>query len=216
MPDRTGLVIFDFDGTLANSFTTGIDILNEIAKDFNLRPIMPEDIPSFRNMSSLEAMKFLRVPMGSLLSIRRRAIHALNSRIDNVLPHAGISEMLHALHGSGLTLGIVTSNSMENVSSFLKKNDYSMFKYISPCKWILGKERALRTIIRQSRILASRTVFVGDETRDIDAARKARTKALAVTWGFQTRNTLTCKAPDALADHPQDVIKTINILLAQC
>jgi phosphoglycolate phosphatase len=46
---------------------------------------------------------------------------------------------------------------------------------------------------------------VGDETRDIDAAREAGVQCAAVTWGIHSRQVLQKHAPAAIIDKPEEL-----------
>ncbi|MFZ1324135.1 MAG: HAD hydrolase-like protein, partial [Candidatus Saccharimonadales bacterium] len=50
------------------------------------------------------------------------------------------------------------------------------------------------------------TVYIGDETRDIQAARMAFIRAVSVTWGFNTRRILEKQRPAYLIDTPEELL----------
>ncbi len=54
---------------------------------------------------------------------------------------------------------------------------------------------------------------MGDETRDIEAAKKSKIKIVAVTWGFNSSNVLAQHQPDFLIDIPQQLTEIFEDLL---
>ena len=56
------LAIFDFDGTLADSFPWFCSVLDQTADKFGLNRVKPEDIPNLREQSSHDVLKSLGVP----------------------------------------------------------------------------------------------------------------------------------------------------------
>lgn len=53
------------------------------------------------------------------------------------------------------------------------------------------------------------TIFVGDSTVDIETARAAGMRSVAVTWGFRPREELAEAAPNQLIDDPRALIRLV-------
>ena len=71
---------------------------------------------------------------------------------------------------------------------------------------LFGKHRMLKHCLKRYGLSAAETVYVGDETRDIAAARACGVKAIAVGWGFNSRPALLNVQPDAVATQPADLL----------
>lgn len=71
---------------------------------------------------------------------------------------------------------------------------------------INGKPRFLRRYLNQKQWIPQEVLYVGDETRDIDAARKAQVPVVAVSWGFNTYSTLARQNPDYLIEDPEELL----------
>ncbi|NES07303.1 MAG: HAD hydrolase-like protein, partial [Okeania sp. SIO2F4] len=82
--------------------------------------------------------------------------------------------------------------------------------FITSGTTLFGKHRAIKKYLKSENIQPEEMVYVGDETRDINAAKKAKVKAIAVTWGFNSREALSEYQPDALVEQPQELIEVIN------
>jgi phosphoglycolate phosphatase-like HAD superfamily hydrolase len=66
--------------------------------------------------------------------------------------------------------------------------------------------------LRKESLNPEEVVYVGDETRDIEAAKKSQIKVIAVTWGFNSKQVLAAQNPDFLIDRPEELIKVIESL----
>ncbi len=165
-------IIFDFDGTIANTFEVMFAIYNKIAPFYHCPTIGPEDREYLRNHSVRESMAAYHMPAWKLpflgIAIKKR----LRAQIENTEPQPGTIEAINALRHAGCTLGIVSSNSKENIYAFLTKyNLENAFSFVVPYRHIFGKHRALRTVIKTSGLEPETTFYVGDEVRDVEAAK---------------------------------------------
>jgi HAD superfamily hydrolase (TIGR01509 family) len=122
----------------------------------------------------------------------------------------GIKEVLLELKKRGFQLGIITSNSRENVLASLAKNglqDTFTFIYSGST---FGKHKVINKWLRIENINPQEVVYVGDEIRDIDAAKKTGIKVIAVAWGFNSQEALAAQNPNFLIERPQELIEIIN------
>jgi phosphoglycolate phosphatase len=138
-------------------------------------------------------------------------VYHLKRNIKQLIPtmklYKDIKETIEEMTSKGIVVGILTSNSQEVVQTFLKNNDISGFQFIFTGSGIFGKAKNLKIIKAQ---LTSKTIFyVGDEVRDVKAAKEANVKSIAATWGFHSRKLLESSDPEAIADRPSDLINII-------
>jgi phosphoglycolate phosphatase len=203
---RPRLLLFDFDGTIADTFDVAFEILNTLALEFGFRPLKPEELEKARNMRTREVMKFLKIPMSKMTGIARRGSEEIYARMPGIEPLPGMPEILRALHAAGYELGIVTSNSETNVNLFLAKHDLDLFSFIRSSSKLLGKARELRAVIKTRKVRAAEILFIGDETRDIEAAQKVGIPIAAVSWGYNSRRSLEEMHPDFLFDSAEGLV----------
>lgn len=202
---RPKLLLFDFDGTIADTFDDGFQILNKLAGEFGFRPLRKEDLEKARDMRTRELMKFLGIPMTKMSRIARRGSEELHARMPGVKPLAGVPEILRELREAGFQLGIVTSNTEANVRMFLQKFDLDFFSYFRSSSKLLGKAHEIRAVMKASKVRAADILFIGDETRDIEAAQKAGVRIAAVTWGYNSRRSIEAMKPDYIFDTTADL-----------
>jgi phosphoglycolate phosphatase len=204
------VVIFDFDGTIADTFWQGLEILNEMADEFGYRKLTEEELPQARDMTTRQLMRFLGISNRRLPVIAHKGEKRLRAKIREIQPIPGVPGILRELHARGLRLGIITSNSEENVGIFLKNHDLEIFEFVRSSSRLLGKAREIRQAMKVGKFTAADVLFVGDETRDIEACRRVNIRCAAVTWGYNSRRALEAQAPHAILDRPDELFGLIE------
>lgn len=121
--------------------------------------------------------------------------------------------MLNQLNKMNIHLGIVTSNSVENVKSWLKLNKMDhFFQFVYSASNLFGKDKVIKKILKNYQINKEQVCFVGDETRDIEAAKKSAITSIAVTWGFNSEDVLLKSEPHYLIKDPKELITILSLL----
>jgi HAD superfamily hydrolase (TIGR01549 family) len=203
-------VVFDFDGTLADTFIDGFEILNILAEEFDFKKLSREELDHARDWSTRELMKKLGIPRMKLHRIAKRGTEEMTGRIPAIQPCTGMLEVVHQLHSQGYRLGILTSNSAVNVTAFLKQNDLEIFDFIKSSSKLLGKSAVIRDLLKEYKLHPTDIFFVGDEMRDIEAAQETGIHMAAVTWGYNSHSAIQAMSPDYLFHHPTDLVHLLQ------
>ena len=201
------LVIFDFDGTIANTLDSIIAIMNKLSNEFGFRKIQEEDREYLRGKRPREILKHLGISLIKLPFVIRKARREINSHIELLSPSVDLLPMLKMLKQNNFKLGIVTTNIEENVMKFLHANNLDQFDLFYTTKKVFGKDRTISRIIKDMNLEKSDVYYVGDEVRDIEAGKKAGVKTIAVSWGYNTREALSKECPDYVIDSPEELEK---------
>ncbi|MBD2292277.1 HAD-IA family hydrolase [Anabaena sphaerica FACHB-251] len=205
------VIIFDFDGTIADTVDALVTIANRLAVEFGYIQISPNELTLLRNLTSREIIKYSGVSLLKIPFLVKKVKGELKNKIQELEPISGVTEALIALHHQGYRLGVITSNSPENVSKFLKCHDLDyLFEFIYSGVTIFGKTTIINNVLRQRQIKPPTVIYVGDETRDIEAAKKANIKVIAVTWGFNSPEALAKENPDFLIHHPSELLDVVK------
>jgi phosphoglycolate phosphatase len=193
---RYQLLIFDFDGTLADSGSWMIWTLNDIAGQFGLRRVSEEEVAMLRGRSNDEIVRYLGVPLWKLPGIAAEMRRRIAKDVDRIKLFAGVDEFLGRLDETGVRLAIVSSNSEDNVRRILGAKNASRIDTFECSASMFGKARKLRTVMKRLGAIPSTTLCIGDETRDIDAAREVGAASGAVLWGYAKAEILERFAPN--------------------
>ena len=206
------VVLFDFDGTIADTYQAITDITNQLSSEFGYKPIDREELLLFKNLSSREIVKRTEISIFKIPFLVKRVRAELGKEIANLKPIQNIDKVLLEFKKQGYTLGIITSNVKNNVDVFLSKNNLDfLFDFIYSSTSVFGKHRVINQVIRQHHLRRSEVIYVGDETRDIRSARKSQIGIIAVSWGFNSAEILAEYQPDLLVAKPQELLEGISI-----
>ena len=204
------VIVFDFDGTIADTYQAIVDITNDLSSEFGYQPMSEEELLLLKNLSSKEIVRRTEISLFKLPFLVKRVQKELSHQITELSPIKGIESVLVELKQRDYILGIVTSNVKENVVAFLKKNDLEyLFNFIYSGTNIFGKHRIINELVRKRNLNKTDVIYVGDETRDIRSARKSGIGVIAVGWGFNSQEILAEHEPDFLAVKPTELLKAI-------
>jgi phosphoglycolate phosphatase len=203
------LAIFDFDGTLANSGDWFLSIVDDLARRFRFRATPKDEVEMLRGLTSREVIRHLGISRWKLPAIARHVHALLAEQIDQIAPFDGIDTLFATLEAAGVRLAIVTSNSEANVRTVLAPETIARVELFECRASLFGKARLFKRVLRRSGLAPHQVIAIGDETRDITAARKAGVSAGAVLWGYANRTALSRLKPDALFETPDDVTRVL-------
>ena len=192
------LVIFDFDGTLADSLPWVRSVFDDVARRWGFRPLSAGDDQALRQMRTDALLRYLGVPGWKIPLIAADMRRRMSRDIHVIQLFPGVASMLEQLAAAGPRLGIVSSNATGNIKQVLGARLWGLLHYTECGAGIAGKHRRLTRLLRRARVQPQHAIYIGDEIRDIDAARRAGTAAGAVAWGCNPAQTLAHQRPDLL------------------
>jgi phosphoglycolate phosphatase len=202
--------IFDFDGTLAHSLLIQLEILNQIGRKYAVPEITQADIPLIREKSARDLFALYPLNPLQFLQLVTTVRAEMRKRIPEMEIVTGMLAVLKALEAKDCQLGMVTSNSRQNVKMFLDYNQIDCFTFIHSERNLWGKGKMLKKLIHQNKFDQEKVIYVGDEIRDIEAAREAGVKVAAVTWGFNSEEALRKANPDYIVNSPSEILLCLS------
>ncbi len=202
-------IIFDFDGTIADSLNKAVEVFNRLAPQFGYRTVSQSEVKAYQDLPPKEIMKRLNMSMLSLPFFAIKMRSSLKQEINKIPLILGIKEALKTLSEKNCQLYILSSNSEENIKAFLKQHDILMFKKIVSGSSAFGKHKLINSVLKSQNIQKNNVIYIGDEVRDITAARKAEIKIGSVTWGFNSKKVLSEHSPDFLFSSPEELCKNL-------
>jgi len=198
-------LIFDFDGTIADTLGETRKIFNEIAPDYGIRQVEEHEIVELRHLSLKQILSKLDIPKRRVPSIIARGTGMMRTNIDRLQLINGMKDALTELRNHTDSFGILTSNATANVDVFLRNHGIrDLFEFVSSTSKLTGKARHLRAIRKTFSLKHAEMLYVGDELRDVKAAQKAKIPHAAVSWGFNSRESLEKMSPTYLFDKPEE------------
>jgi phosphoglycolate phosphatase-like HAD superfamily hydrolase len=204
------VVIFDFDGTIADTFSPTLKILsrdlqryNKVDERYNVRQL--------RMMSIKEIVTKIPGAWWRGPWLIYKAKRRLAKMMDKLVPLPGMAYTLRSLYDQGYDLLIVTSNNERNVRVFLKKYDLEgIFSAVVETRGLFNKARRLEEVVRKMEVAKEEVIYVGDEIRDVVACKEVGVKVAAVTQGFNSREGLERWEPDYLVGRPWQLLTIVG------
>ncbi len=201
-------VIFDFDGTIADTLPIAIECAESVLGDLGLTD---EKINEYKNMTVRQLINELDVPYHRIPKYVVIARSFIKQNIPKITVFQGLTEVIKQLHDSGYRLYIVSSNSVENINTILSNNELNQyFESIVGGVGVFGKTIALKSTIKKYKIDKKTCIYIGDEVRDIKASNKVGLPIISVTWGFNGEQILSSNKPDFIAKEPADIVRIIE------
>jgi phosphoglycolate phosphatase len=177
------LAIFDFDGTLADSFAFFLSVFNELAARHGFRAVDAAEVPALRRLGARELMQRVGMPARKLPAVTRDFIGLMRQDRASVRLFEGVEDVLLELHAKGIALGVVSSNSRDNVLHVLGQAARAV-RYLECGVSIFGKRARLRRVVRKSQVKTESALYIGDQPTDLEAARAEGVAFGAVAWGY--------------------------------
>ncbi len=196
------LVIFDFDGTLADSLGWLAGEVRPLARRFGFREVSDVEIDMLRGRGNREILRYLNVPAWKLPAIAAHLRRRVAEDAEAIRLFPGAKALLRRLAGDGVILGVVSSNAEANVKRILGPEAAALIGYYECGASIFGKAARFRRMVKRAGVAPGDVLCVGDEARDIEAARDAGLASAAVTWGYATRDLLAARRPTWMFDSP--------------
>ncbi|HEX4353198.1 MAG TPA: HAD-IA family hydrolase [Polyangiales bacterium] len=207
-PVRVRTAIFDFDGTVADTFDAVVQVLNTLASEYGYRSADAAEVQQLRGLPPTEVAQRLGVAWPKVPQIVARVRKEMIRSMPLVQPCQGVPEALRLLQERGLSIGLLTSNSRENVDLFLERHPIA-FEFISTGSGLWSKHRRLASLMRRRKLIAAETAYIGDEIRDIEAGRKLGMRVIAVSWGYTAPSLLAQHKPDQLLTRADELLTAL-------
>lgn len=197
-------VIFDFDGTLVDSFVASIRIFEKMMN--RTAPYSDEEIVRLRGLNALQIVRELHIRPWRVPWMMVRGRQLMRRQIDSIVVFEGIEEVLRQLKDAKIPIYIMSSNSPGNIHRLMQARGLDhYFTHIYGNVGVFGKAKRLRQIIERNSLDKAGVIYVGDEGRDVEAAKHIGITSVAVGWGFNS--------PELLArHHPTHLVRTTDEL----
>jgi phosphoglycolate phosphatase len=205
-------IIFDFDGTLVDSLETFRLIFNELAEKNKIKTILQEDLEELKDNDIHDFLKKYKISKARFLFYVIRGKKMMKEKLNEIPLIEGFNSVLPELKNKHKMVGILSSNSKENIEIYLENHHLKQyFDFISNTNKLLNKAKFLKAISRTFSLDKSKILYVGDEIRDLQAAKKFGVDFAGVPWGFNSKDRLLKLKPQHMLKHPRDLLDLIQL-----
>lgn len=198
-------VIFDFDGTLADSNHLFMKAWNLFADQYHYDYVTEEDLVTSKNLTIHERAKKYGFPMHKLPIILPKVYRYFKEHIDEVQLFEGISEMLNSLQQEGYKIVIISSNAKENIELILKQQQVHAVSKVLTSSRLFGKDTVIKKFMKQQQLTRGDVLYVGDEIRDIIACNKVGVPFVWVSWGLDGYELIEKEKPSYIVHSPKEL-----------
>ena len=204
-------IIFDCDGTLADSLDNALISFQYALAQIGERPRTQEEIYQHFGIS---ADKLLIEICGNEARGLEAFVHFLdNQRVlaQSTCLHTGIQEMMQALEYLNIPLGLVTGRHASDLRILLEPHGLiPYFQIMVADNEVLKPKPDPEGILKAANFMgmsASRTIYIGDSPSDIQAAHAAGAGSVAVLWDAHAdEQLLRAQQPHYVIHHPSELI----------
>ena len=202
-------LIFDFDGTIADTLELHRDIYNQLAQKYQRKLISESDISNLRDYGMRDFLKRMNIPLYRLpFLIQEGQTLAKSHPISDTIP--GMSAVLNQL-APKYRLGILTSNTKQYCQQFLTHHHLDQnFSFLQAERDLFGKDHKLRKLLKDERLTPQEVIYIGDEARDMEAAKKVGISPIGVSWGFNSQQTLRNAGAKELFKQPEELLSFLT------
>jgi phosphoglycolate phosphatase len=190
-------VVFDFDGTLADSFVQMTTLIRVARPDLG-----EKEIELYREKGARVFAEEFKIPLTEVVGMMVKILRQQNKIINEVAEFGGVKKLIDDLKKNEIEVGILTSNSQKNVEKWLKIKRIKV-DWVRSESTIFGKEKAI------VKVKSDDMVYVGDEIRDIEACKKIDVKIVAVSWGYNTKQALLNAGAGYVVDRVTELRKLL-------
>jgi phosphoglycolate phosphatase len=180
------LAIFDFDGTLADSFPFFLSVFNTIADHHGFRRVDVAKAAHLRHYSVRQMMDYVGMPAWKLPAASQTFMAMMEESAASIFLFDGIAEALRHLAARGVLLTVVSSNAEHNVRTVLGRELSALVAQFECGMSVFGKARRIRAVLKRCGVAAHEAIYIGDQGTDAEASRKAGVDFGAVHWGYAT------------------------------
>lgn len=208
---RVGL--FDLDGVVVDSRGAHTAAVADIASRRLGRNVLPDEVDprgsasnALRKLGVSDAYDAYRTDYDTQFRAHQQDVRVFDEMVDT----------LRALREHGVLLAGITSQPARRADVMLPSYVRELFSFVLSYNDHGGKKDAgIAKALKKLNSDTSHSFFVGDQSTDLEGARKAGVAGVGVLWGFSTESELSSWAPDLLLGEPRGADVELLRLLDQ-
>ena len=200
--------VFDWSGVIKDAVKSHSWVVNKMFKELGGKEISMDEMKENWKQPYMHFYnKYLpNLTIEEEQKAYKEAILHKDCPDSNAYP--GIVDFIKKLKNVGFFLALITSDLPETFVSEIEKYDLKdVFDEVVVNAY--DKTESLKDLIKKYSLDPKKTFFIGDSNHEIEAAKEAKCKSIAVTWGFSTRERLGKENPDFTVDSIEELEKIL-------
>ena len=203
------LIIFDFDGTIADTSSLFYEAANSLSGKYKLGNI--KNLKYYKNVSMKDLFeKEFKISKFKIPFLMRDCLKYTNQIQSRIKLFTGVKKLISELKRNH-EIGILTSNLRDTVDKVLNRNKLKV-SFIHQKLPLFSKDKAILKILKTQKLKVNEVIYIADEIRDIIACKKAGIKIIAVDWGYESKKLLLTEKPDFIVSKAKEILKVIKRL----
>ena len=201
------VLIFDFDGTLADTKESIVETMKLVATKFDVKNLNETQIESLIGLplkTTFQEVFLLNEKLIGKATLEYRR-HYNEVAIETISLFEGVADKLLAFHQQGIKLAVASSKGKEALIKILKKqNVYDLFSFVGGEEDAENKKPApdiVNHIMDKFNCHPNECLVIGDTVFDIEMGHRAFVETCGVTYGNNTRAQLERLNPNFLINH---------------
>ena len=206
-------IVFDFDGTVADSAQVALEVYNEMAEEYKFKKLTMEKYKKLSSLTLKDRFKEIGVPYYKpwlILELIKKARKEYGKLLDSISLFDGIHAVLQELNKRGYIISIISTNSRDNIKSFIKDKKLDFIEEVYSSTGLYGKAEVLKHYLKKNGIDRNEILYVADELRDLKICKKLNIDILSVTWGFDSSDLLSKYNPTYMIHEVEDILKILE------
>ena len=209
------VVIFDFDGVLANSAPQFLELYKKICIKHD-KPFPLKTTDDFRNWydsrweNNYYRLGFKKEDIPRILELEKEFLD-----YNKIKLYEGIKEILLSLY-ENYNLAIASTTPSYKIKKKLEEeNLVELFSIISGGDdGSSEKVKKIKKVLDYFEVSAKKCIMIGDTVMDITSAKELGVKCIGLTCGWNTRKRLEEAKPYLIFDNHQKMLPAIRYILS--
>lgn len=209
-------VLFDLDGTLADTLTDLRNAVNAALESENLPQRTAVEIRSFVG-NGIRKLTDRSLPDGTSEEISDRVFARFREEyrahyLDSTAAYPGIPELLRQLRAAGLKIAVISNKVQQMAQGVCDRLFPGLIDAVIGETELMPKKPApdmALAVLERIETARTEALYVGDSAVDVQTAAAAGIEGLFVLWGFQDEAALRNAGARQFAGSPGDILKHI-------
>ena len=213
MKDNLKLLIFDFDGTLADTTSHILNCIKKCIIKFNLRRLSNEDLAVYSGATLSEAMQELGATEEQLQEIKSYYTSIFFEDVSDIHLYKHVAQVLNELKNNGYTLAVATNRRRKMITLLLDLLGISSVFDKIVCETDVNNKKPnadmVKLILEELNYTKDETLVLGDTKYDILMSKNANCKSCYVCYSTETDDSIISLHPDLVIHDFQELIRLL-------